>query len=318
MKDDFYKDIQHKRTDTNKDERTRRRSRKNKVDEQFSRSAKYNREENKTVKNENKKENEPKKDDDKSVIAAILASFKSTSSKYGDQFSKEMQQSKSKLKEFKNKHLNTQSIKNNKNKKSLLVLLALLIPLTLVLGVMIVSNFWPSGDGIDEQSVASDKKEENTRQIDKEFESKKAELEKQFAKNKDSNSNKKSKDNKDGEKVASNKDGNLPAKYSEEQIASLEKLGQSVISSKKESDVKKAEQKAAEERERERQAEEAKKKEEEEKKVGATHVVTAQDNLYRIALKYYGAGTEENIQKIRSANGISGNNLTVGQELIIP
>ena len=44
MKDDFYKDIQHKRSDTNKNDQPRRRTRKNKVDKEFSRSAKYNKE----------------------------------------------------------------------------------------------------------------------------------------------------------------------------------------------------------------------------------------------------------------------------------
>lgn len=49
-----------------------------------------------------------------------------------------------------------------------------------------------------------------------------------------------------------------------------------------------------------------------------SHVVGAQENLYRIAIKYYGAGTPENVDKIRRANGISGNNLSAGQTLVIP
>ncbi|MCE4957084.1 LysM peptidoglycan-binding domain-containing protein [Macrococcoides caseolyticum] len=51
---------------------------------------------------------------------------------------------------------------------------------------------------------------------------------------------------------------------------------------------------------------------------GASHVVGAQENLYRIAIKYYGSGTPENVDKIRRANGITGNNLTQGQTLVIP
>lgn len=50
----------------------------------------------------------------------------------------------------------------------------------------------------------------------------------------------------------------------------------------------------------------------------AVHVVTAEDNLYRIAIQYYGDGSAANVQRIRDANGISGDSLTVGQELIIP
>ena len=48
------------------------------------------------------------------------------------------------------------------------------------------------------------------------------------------------------------------------------------------------------------------------------HTVTGEDNLYRIAIQYYGDGSAANVQRIRDANGISGDGLTVGQDLIIP
>lgn len=48
------------------------------------------------------------------------------------------------------------------------------------------------------------------------------------------------------------------------------------------------------------------------------HVVTGEDNLYRIAIQYYGDGSAANVQRIRDANGISGDSLSLGQELIIP
>lgn len=51
---------------------------------------------------------------------------------------------------------------------------------------------------------------------------------------------------------------------------------------------------------------------------GTSHVVGAKENLYRIAIKYYGSGSPENVDKIRRANGISGNNLSAGQTLVIP
>lgn len=51
---------------------------------------------------------------------------------------------------------------------------------------------------------------------------------------------------------------------------------------------------------------------------GASHVVGAKENLYRIAIKYYGSGSPENVEKIRRANAISGNNLSAGQTLVIP
>ena len=50
----------------------------------------------------------------------------------------------------------------------------------------------------------------------------------------------------------------------------------------------------------------------------ASHVVTPQDNLYRIAIQYYGDGSSENVQRIMEANGVTPDSLSVGQELIIP
>nr|WP_207554650.1 elastin-binding protein EbpS [Staphylococcus sp. 191] len=51
---------------------------------------------------------------------------------------------------------------------------------------------------------------------------------------------------------------------------------------------------------------------------GHTHTVTGNQNLYRIAIQYYGNGSPENVEKIRRANGIQGNNIRNGQQLIIP
>ncbi|MGO1759479.1 MAG: LysM peptidoglycan-binding domain-containing protein, partial [Mammaliicoccus vitulinus] len=48
------------------------------------------------------------------------------------------------------------------------------------------------------------------------------------------------------------------------------------------------------------------------------HTVTGKENLYRIAIQYYGSGSPENVDKIRQANGISGNELSQGQNLVIP
>lgn len=49
-----------------------------------------------------------------------------------------------------------------------------------------------------------------------------------------------------------------------------------------------------------------------------SHTVGGSENLYRIAIQYYGSGSPENVEKIRQANGISGNNISNGQQLIIP
>ena len=49
-----------------------------------------------------------------------------------------------------------------------------------------------------------------------------------------------------------------------------------------------------------------------------SHTVTGKENLYRIAIQYYGSGSPENVEKIRQANGISGNEISQGQNLVIP
>ena len=81
MKDDFYKDIQHKRSDTNKNDQPRRRTRKNKVDKEFSRSAKYNKEDVKkeNAKSSSKHTNKEKENKDtgfKTLIASSASSLK--------------------------------------------------------------------------------------------------------------------------------------------------------------------------------------------------------------------------------------------------
>ena len=44
-----------------------------------------------------------------------------------------------------------------------------------------------------------------------------------------------------------------------------------------------------------------------------THVVSGNENLYRIAIQYYGEGTVENVNKLKQANGLSSNNISNGQ-----
>ncbi|PNZ55552.1 LysM peptidoglycan-binding domain-containing protein [Staphylococcus aureus] len=51
---------------------------------------------------------------------------------------------------------------------------------------------------------------------------------------------------------------------------------------------------------------------------GQIHTVNGQENLYRIAIQYYGSGSPENVEKIRRANGLSGNNIRNGQQIVIP
>lgn len=51
---------------------------------------------------------------------------------------------------------------------------------------------------------------------------------------------------------------------------------------------------------------------------GKTHTVAQGETLYRIAVNYYGSGSEASLEKIRRANGLSSNNIRAGQKLIIP
>ncbi|MFC5588278.1 LysM peptidoglycan-binding domain-containing protein [Sporosarcina soli] len=56
----------------------------------------------------------------------------------------------------------------------------------------------------------------------------------------------------------------------------------------------------------------------EQKTSAKTHIVANGENLYRIALKHYGSGSEADIEKIRRANGLASNEIRVGQKLSIP
>lgn len=52
------------------------------------------------------------------------------------------------------------------------------------------------------------------------------------------------------------------------------------------------------------------------KPTSKTHKVGSNENLYRISLKYYNSG--DGVNKIKQANGLSSNEIVVGQTLIIP
>lgn len=100
----------------------------------------------------------------------------------------------------------------------------------------------------------------------------------------------------------------------------------------KKAEARIAKEKAAKEAEEIKKAEEAQKvaaakaKEQEAKKKAAqeaakaqqkTHTVQSTDNLYRIALKYYGNGSPEYVNKIKAANNLSSDSIATGQVLVI-
>ncbi len=83
---------------------------------------------------------------------------------------------------------------------------------------------------------------------------------------------------------------------------------------------KKIDQKAEKEPSKESIKEPVKKQEEKKpdppKNTGKTHIVRQNETLYRISVNYY--GSDKGIDKIKQANGLTSNEIRVGQKLIIP
>ncbi|ATP39603.1 Elastin-binding protein ebpS [Solibacillus sp. R5-41] len=86
-------------------------------------------------------------------------------------------------------------------------------------------------------------------------------------------------------------------------------------------EAKKAEQKkSADDKaaaQKEKAQEEKKKAEEQANAQRKTHTVSSTDNLYQIAIKYYGSGSPANIEKIKQANNLSSDSISAGQVLVI-
>lgn len=82
--------------------------------------------------------------------------------------------------------------------------------------------------------------------------------------------------------------------------------------------AKLAAQQAAEKQAAEKKAEEQQQQAEEQQKASKTHVVKGNETLYRIAVNFYGDGSQSNIDKIKNANGLGSETISVGQTLIIP
>lgn len=82
-------------------------------------------------------------------------------------------------------------------------------------------------------------------------------------------------------------------------------------------EAKKAEQAQKVAAQKAKELEEKKKAEEAAKAQRKTHTVQSSDNLYRIAIKYYGNGSAANIEKIKSANNLTTDSISTGQVLVI-
>lgn len=113
------------------------------------------------------------------------------------------------------------------------------------------------------------------------------------------------------------------AKAEKEKIAAEEAKKAEARIAKEKAEKEAAEIKKAEEAQK---AAAAKAKEQEAKKKAAqeaakaqqkTHTVQSTDNLYRIALKYYGNGSPEYVNKIKAANNLSSDSISTGQVLVI-
>ena len=104
--------------------------------------------------------------------------------------------------------------------------------------------------------------------------------------------------------------------------ADKEKQRLAAEEAKKAEDAKNAEEKKIQEAQKvaaqkAKELEEKKKAEQASKGEQKTHTVQSTDNLYRIALKYYGSGSPANIEKIKAANNLSSDSISAGQVLVI-
>lgn len=378
MKDDFYKDMKHKRAQDEKSSKTSAGNKKSEKQNQetLSRSARHKTKEAGENKQPAKKV-PPKKHQQKENnftdklkgyfsaenAAKGKAIFLGTFSSYQSRIKNELKISKEKLGALgaaKKADKKPDKKENGRKKRMLPWVLAILIliPITVLFAFLIFSNFWPSLN--DEIQLADENTSEETAEnsgteedgngekaFNEELEAQKAEHEKRLAENRNEDLTAK----------------NIETDYSQEELKELEEAALSAIRSKEDGTAEKeaAAEKAKADKEKaeadraaaakaeaeadaaalaEAEADAAAKAEAEEEtetadenadteedsdsktketqNANASHVVTTQDNLYRIAIQYYGDGSAENVQRIMEANGVTPDSLSVGQELIIP
>lgn len=377
MKDDFYKDIEHKRASKDIDE-TKNDPPEDEQNQTMKRSdrhrAKLEKEKEKDRQKQAAKSNadEQKAGPFAGIGQKLSAYFNRENiqkgkvffagkfSSYNKRFKDELKVSKSKLAALGSKSKNSKTAgatqEKDERKKGIFPIIiggALLLPLTIILFVMIISNFWPSGENGTELAGGEENTEETSsdqtdEKVNKELEAEKAEKEKELAEKRENNSESESDSSSD---AASDEDlgtGDLAFDYSEEEQSELEDAAKDAIdkkesgedsgsdSSEEESTEEQTEEETTEEpteEQTEEQTEEpteepteeqtsepAQEEEpsEESPSGSSSHVVSPEDNLYRIAIRYYGSGSAENVRKITEANGVSPATLTVGEELVIP
>ena len=363
MKDDFYKDIKHKRAQDEKSSKTSAGNKKSDKQqrETLSRSARHKSKEAGENKQPDKKVPPKKQQQKENNIADKLkgyfsaenaakgkALFAGTLASYQKRIKNEIKISKEKLGSIgAAKSAIKKPEKNDGNKKNRMLpwvfAVLILIPITVLLAFLIFSNFWPSLN--DEIQVASENTSEETDDngeeksgdeddsetaagFNEELEAQKSEHERRLAANRNEDLSSK----------------NIETNYSQEELLELEDAALAAIRSKEDDSGEEEDTEAessAEEAEKEDASDSAAKESATEsipetetaedstetdtdsnstetQNANASHVVTPQDNLYRIAIQYYGEGSAENVQRIMEANGVTPDSLSVGQELIIP
>ncbi|MGN7476501.1 LysM peptidoglycan-binding domain-containing protein [Solibacillus silvestris] len=128
-------------------------------------------------------------------------------------------------------------------------------------------------------------------------------------------------DDKEGtndENKASDNSAKADEKAEKERLAAEEaKKAEQKTKQKEAEEAKKAEEAQKVAAAKAKELEEQKKAQEAAKAQQKTHTVQSTDNLYRIALKYYGNGSPAYIEKIKSANNLSSDSISAGQVLVI-
>ncbi|MCD2136949.1 LysM peptidoglycan-binding domain-containing protein [Salinicoccus halitifaciens] len=345
MKDDFYKDMKHKRTqnDTehskvkhkNKDKKDKAKvDEKSREEESLKRSAKYK---DRTNEPSNQLYDKVKVYFNRENLEKGKAFFAGKLSTYNERFSNELKVTKEKLDEFRNRPKKQKTAGQDgvddgesARNKGLLPMIAagiIIVPLTLFLGFVIINNFWPSNDGMElatDEAETEEAAEPEDEELNEDLEEQRFEMERRMAESRGSeedgaeSESEEEETSESGEAAVEEGDlasENVEANYSGEELSILEDIAGDAIDEKESGDEAEVPSESAEEAE---EAQDEGEEAEETESAGTTHTVTAEDNLYQIALRYYGSGAPEDVQRIRDANGISGNAISEGQELIIP
>ncbi|WP_020008355.1 LysM peptidoglycan-binding domain-containing protein [Salinicoccus albus] len=380
MKDDFYKDLEHKRAQKETDDAHENNSDKseNSTEDKepvMTRAARHRPKQEKKEK-QNKEKTTPFKNIgqrvtgyvNKEKLGRAKAFFAGRLSAYRNRLKEELNVSKTKLSEIRNRQTNDDNTAevsqdstdaNGGKKKNIVPIIIggiIILPITIMLFAMITSNFWPSDTGTegqiagggDEESTSEEAaSEENTSEnVDEDMQEQKAEMERELAESHSDEDQPEDSGSEDsgGEDSGNSNSGNdlgtgdVQVEYSEEEQDELEDASESAIADKESgsstndsesSDEENTEEESTEEESTEEVTQESPEEETTEQPAeeqtgestgdAVSHVVSAEDNLYRIAIRYYGSGTSENVDRIREANGgISSDALTVGEELVIP